>query len=518
MQRDSGHIKSGNMLDSSHNALESSVLWMHGFDIEHKSDQCMERAAYLQDTSNPQTGSTAQQAQCSPSIQAKAASRVLSDRAYRINRYMFYSTETGAIFGKSLSALTHSDKGIDGLIDAVLEEAYSDNNQSPSDSCGCFWIDIMQANEQELNELGDIFELHPLTIQDIIHGCSRDKIDRFASYTFIAYRAINNKEEMAVANQTGGQPDCGYCHSCLDGSSINNWKCSNMDEETNNRRRFSCAGLLDNAGYEKESKGEAMVFIIMKQNYVLSFHSGGQRHVVERVLQRLSAMQAVAIENEQNKNLDAEPLLRLVEYPPYIVYAMLDEITDQLSPEIADIEQQVDEIDQLVLVLSHGQHEQMLRQMGEQRRWILQTWQVAQAKPAVVAVLIEQLEATVDKRLPAVCAEVKQYLGDIHSHLVAGIDACARAEAVLARSHSNYLAKISLELSRATVDSNSTAERWTMLGTIVVPINIVTSFLGVNLKVPGQDRDDTVNFFVVLACMLLYTFITLAFWRWRQLA
>ncbi|KAI9501829.1 hypothetical protein BX070DRAFT_186006, partial [Coemansia spiralis] len=298
-----------------------------------------------------------------------------------------------------------------------------------------FWIDIMQANEQELNELGDIFELHPLTIQDIIHGCSRDKIDRFASYT-----------------------------------------------------RFSCAGLLDNAGYEKESKGEAMVFIIMKQNYVLSFHSGGQRHV-------------------QNKNLDAEPLLRLVEYPPYIVYAMLDEITDQLSPEIADIEQQVDEIDQLVLVLSHGQHEQMLRQMGEQRRWILQTWQVAQAKPAVVAVLIEQLEATVDKRLPAVCAEVKQYLGDIHSHLVAGIDACARAEAVLARSHSNYLAKISLELSRATVDSNSTAERWTMLGTIVVPINIVTSFLGVNLKVPGQDRDDTVNFFVVLACMLLYTFI-----------
>ncbi|KAJ2183588.1 CorA metal ion transporter, partial [Coemansia sp. RSA 530] len=92
-----------------------------------------------------------------------------------------------------------------------------------------------------------------------------------------------------------------------------------------------------------------------------------------------------------------------------------------------------------------------------------------------------------------------QYLGDVQEHVLSAIDACVRAEAVLSRSHSNYLAKISLELSRATFDSNSTTERWTMLGTIVVPINIVTSFLGVNLKVPGQDRDDTLNFFVVLA-------------------
>ncbi|KAJ2382524.1 CorA metal ion transporter [Coemansia sp. RSA 2603] len=113
--------------------------------------------------------------------------------------------------------------------------------------------------------------------------------------------------------------------------------------------------------------------------------------------------------------------------------------------------------------------------------------------------------------------EVSQYLGDIHGHLAAAIGSCSRAEAVLSRSHSNYLAKISLELSRATFDSNSTTERWTMLGTIVVPINIVTSFLGVNLKVPGQDRDDTLNFFIVMACMVIYASATLAFWRWRQI-
>ncbi|KAJ2816719.1 CorA metal ion transporter, partial [Coemansia erecta] len=117
----------------------------------------------------------------------------------------------------------------------------------------------------------------------------------------------------------------------------------------------------------------------------------------------------------------------------------------------------------------------------------------------------------------ALASEVVQYLGDVQEHLLAIIDACTRAEAVLSRSHSNYLAKISLELSRATFDSNATTERWTMLGTIVVPINILSSLLGVNLKIPGQDRDDTLNFFVVLACMLIYACVTLAFWRWRRI-
>ncbi|KAJ1668405.1 CorA metal ion transporter [Coemansia sp. RSA 1646] len=270
-------------------------------------------------------------------------------------------------------------------------------------------------------------------------------------------------------------------------------------------------------GLEHES-GNDTIYIVMKENYVLSFHTGKGRSVAERVLQRLSALHAVVLETAEGECCGAEPLLKLAEYPPYIVYAMLDEVTDQFSPRIMEIERQVDDIDRLVLLLSHESHERMLQRMGEQRRDILQTWQAIQAKPAVIMALAEQQTEAGSQYLPAVAAEVTQYFGDIHSHLVAAIETCARAEAVLSRSHSNYLAKISLEMSKATYESNTTTERWTLLGVIVVPINIVTSFLGINLKVPGQDRDDTLNFFVLLACMLIYTFVMLAFWRWRQLA
>ncbi|KAJ2093756.1 CorA metal ion transporter [Coemansia sp. RSA 986] len=276
---------------------------------------------------------------------------------------------------------------------------------------------------------------------------------------------------------------------------------------------------IDNGSDDgRRDEASDTIYIVMKENYVLSFHTGKGRSVAERVLQRLSALHAVVLETAEGECCGAEPLLKLAEYPPYIVYAMLDEVTDQFSPRIMEIERQVDDIDRLVLLLSHESHERMLQRMGEQRRDILQTWQAIQAKPAVIMALAEQQTEAGSQYLPAVAAEVTQYFGDIHSHLVAAIETCARAEAVLSRSHSNYLAKISLEMSKATYESNTTTERWTLLGVIVVPINIVTSFLGINLKVPGQDRDDTLNFFVLLACMLIYTFVMLAFWRWRQLA
>ncbi|KAJ2746582.1 CorA metal ion transporter [Coemansia sp. BCRC 34301] len=272
-----------------------------------------------------------------------------------------------------------------------------------------------------------MFELHPLTVEEMVCGLSRDRMDSFGDYTFIVYRTL-----AAVKQQRCG---CGEESCSLDSPE-----------------------LYDNG----------------------------------------------------------ESLAGLLDYPPYIVYAVLDEITDQLSPEIIEIEQQVDTIDELVLGLSHAQHEGALKQMGEQRRRILLTWQLAHPKPRIIEALV-RLVPTCCCSSPRLAQEVVQYLGDVHGHLMAAVDSCARAEAVLSRSHSNYLAKISLELSRATFDANSTTERWTMLGIIVVPINIVTSFLGVNLKVPGQDRDDTLNFFVVLACLIVYAAITLAFWRWRQL-
>ncbi|KAJ2183137.1 CorA metal ion transporter [Coemansia sp. RSA 551] len=378
------------------------------------------------------------------------------------DRIMFYSSQTGAIHAPNLQNIAYQNMNLEKLVDAVQTGPVGNNGQE-----SCFWLDVSNATMHELDSLGDMFGLHPLTVEDIEQKCSRDKIDAFDDYF-------------------------------------------------------------------EDHVGDDQILIVLKRNFVLTFHSGSQHDVIAGVLRRLSAISAVSA---QERNLpkpeygagsetgrDTDLLAGLVDYPAYIAYAILDQITDQLAPKIATIEAKVDAIDELVLILSHAEHESVLQQMGEQRRQILHTWQLTQPKPDVLATLARALSGNSPSSVSstsvtraALAAEVVQYLGDVQEHVLSAIDACVRAEAVLSRSHSNYLAKISLELSRATFDSNSTTERWTMLGTIVVPINIVTSFLGVNLKVPGQDRDDTLNFFVVLACMLIYTAVTLAFWRWRRI-
>ncbi|KAJ1947646.1 CorA metal ion transporter [Kickxella alabastrina] len=420
-------------------------------------------------------------------------------------KFMFYSGQTGAMFASSLVEPVCGALGIDSLIDTVLTPS-SGNTINSKEMCGstCFWLDIAGATTQEITDIGEIFELHPLTVEDIIFSCPRDKIDTFADYSFIVYSAIaqNGRHNRHVRNASG----CSY----------NRLGCANPLVDPITR-------VMD---YEIASGNQ--VCIVVRHNYILTFHSGSQRLVVSQVLKRLLAMQSAveiaeseATPSEKAKDAPAytkdAPLAGLVDFPLYIVYAILDEVTDQLSPEILVIEQQVDAIDELVLVLSHTEHENMLRQMGEQRRRILATWQCTQPKLSIIERLAQLLPLHAGIAHGHLADEVAQYLSDVHGHLLAAVSSCTRAEAVLSRSHSNYLAKISLELARATFDSNSTTERWTMLGTIVVPINIVSSFLGVNLKVPGQDRDDTLNFFLVMGCMIIYACATLAFWRWRQI-
>src|SRR4051812_17496974 len=87
-------------------------------------------------------------------------------------------------------------------------------------------------------------------------------------------------------------------------------------------------------------------------------------------------------------------------------------------------------------------------------------------------------------------------------------------EKILSRSHSNYLAQISIEMTQANNQINDILSRLTALGTILIPMNLVTGkiafrfynylilecvikiiyiFLGLwgmNVPVPGQESSD----------------------------
>lgn len=71
-------------------------------------------------------------------------------------------------------------------------------------------------------------------------------------------------------------------------------------------------------------------------------------------------------------------------------------------------------------------------------------------------------------------------------------------EKILSRSHSNYLAQISIEMTDANNQINDVLSKLTALGTVLIPMNLVTGLWGMNVHVPGQDVPVSVEYSVKL--------------------
>jgi magnesium transporter len=70
-----------------------------------------------------------------------------------------------------------------------------------------------------------------------------------------------------------------------------------------------------------------------------------------------------------------------------------------------------------------------------------------------------------------------------------------RASRILARAHGNYLAQINIRMTERSEETADTLGRLTVLGTIVLPMNIITGLWGMNVWVPGQDDEGNLTWF-----------------------
>ena len=91
-------------------------------------------------------------------------------------------------------------------------------------------------------------------------------------------------------------------------------------------------------------------------------------------------------------------------------------------------------------------------------------------------------------------------------------------EKMLSRSHSNYLAQLSVDNIRQGNRANEVLSKITLLATILVPLNLICGLFGMNVPVPGKEADGLGWFFgiigviaaIVVSCLLVarrYRFI-----------
>ncbi|KAF8897932.1 hypothetical protein BD779DRAFT_1466001 [Infundibulicybe gibba] len=189
----------------------------------------------------------------------------------------------------------------------------------------------------------------------------------------------------------------------------------------------------------------------------------------------------------------------------WISYALIDDITDAFGPLIQGIEYEVDSIDELVLILKEAEQSDMLRRIGTCRKKVMGLLRLMGNKADVVKGLAKRCN---ENWRVAPTSDIGLYLSDIQDHLITMTQNLNHYEKILSRSHSNYLAQISIEMTDANNQINDVLSKLTALGTVLIPMNLVTGLWGMNVHVPGQDQMEGYAWFIsIIACLAAFACI-----------
>ncbi|KAG0260342.1 CorA metal ion transporter [Mortierella polycephala] len=332
---------------------------------------------------------------------------------------------------------------------------------------GCFWIDILNPDDFDMHILAKHFHVHPLTIEDISTEDVREKYEVFRHYYFICFRTF--------------------------------------DQDYNSGSYLQPASM----------------YSVVFREGIVTFHFCPTTHHLN-VLRRMEQLQS-----------------HITLSPDWINYALLDDITDVFASPIQTIEYEVDSVDELVLLLRENETTDMLRRIGSCRRNVMNLSRLLANKADVVRSLMKRFDeryAVVPLMSHSATAanafangedgavlqhhhhrdgEIKLYLGDILGHVLTMRQSLSGYDKILDRSHSNYLAQISLEINQLSNQTNNVVGTLTFFASLIVPMTFITGLWGMNVYVPGQpgmDPDDTLHWWWgLIGAMLLYCIVAVYF-------
>ncbi|KAI1142881.1 cora-domain-containing protein [Hypoxylon sp. FL0543] len=318
-----------------------------------------------------------------------------------------------------------------------------------------WWLDVLSPTEAEMKVLAKAFGIHPLTSEDIMLQEQREKVELFRHYYFVNYRSFDQ-----------------------DAESENHLEPVNM-------------------------------YVVVFREGVISFHFSQTPHPAN-VRRRIRQLKDYMI-------LSAD----------WISYAIIDDITDVYLPLIQTIEDEVDAIDDSILQLhsssdpaspNSDQKKQndnekgteanaenggdMLRRVGDCRKRVMTLYRLLGNKADVIKGFAKRCN---EHWQVAPRSEIGLYLGDIQDHIVTMTANLSHYEVILARCHANYIAQINIRMNERQEQTADVLGKLTVLGTIVLPMNIITGLWGMNVWVPGQEYEGDLKwFFAITAGLLIF--------------
>jgi magnesium transporter len=401
----------------------------------------------------------------------------------RISRAEFDRGSSRAASDRKPEASKHNSSENTGEHTPVLRPG-NEPSQSPKryGTRPIWWLDVLSPTDAEMKLLSKAFGIHPLTAEDVMMQEQREKVELFRNYYFVNYRTF--------------------------------------EQDTNSEDYMEPINM----------------YVVVFREGVVSFHFSQTPHPAN-VRRRIRQLKDY-----------------LILTTDWISYAIIDDITDAYAPLIQRIEEEVDVIDEAILTL-HAQEEaakseskykktvqryldypgekesdsgdtdieagDMLRRVGECRKKVMSLYRLLGNKADVIKGFAKRCN---EQWEIAPKSEIGLYLGDIQDHIVTMTGNLSHYEkyvfsplcssciltlivnSLLSRAHSNYLAQINIRMNERAEKTNDVLGKLTVLGTIVLPMNIVTGMWGMNVLVPGQDVDSLWWFWGITFGLLVFGF------------
>ncbi|KAL8818539.1 MAG: hypothetical protein Q9223_002842 [Gallowayella weberi] len=318
-----------------------------------------------------------------------------------------------------------------------------------------FWLDVLSPTDLEMKALSKTFGIHPLTAEDIMMQEAREKVELFRHYYFVNYRTF--------------------------------------EQDTSSEDYLEPVNM----------------YVVVFREGVISFHFSMTPHPAN-VRRRIRQLKDYLILSSD-----------------WISYAIIDDITDVFAPLIQSIENEVDDIDDQILQLHSPSKPEMeteksknnekasncgepaagdsggdmLRRVGEGRKKVMGLYRLLGNKADVIKGFAKRCNEHWEV---APRSEIGLYLGDIQDHILTMTSNLSHYETLLSRAHSNYLAQINIRMNERQEQTADVLGKLTVLGTIVLPMNIITGMWGMNVLVPGQDVDNLYWFWSITAGLLFF--------------
>ncbi|TDZ28086.1 putative metal ion transporter [Colletotrichum spinosum] len=194
----------------------------------------------------------------------------------------------------------------------------------------------------------------------------------------------------------------------------------------------------------------------------------------------------------------------------WICYALIDDIVDCFAPVIRDIELEADAIEDGVFVAREDDSNTFLRTIGRVRKNTMALMRLLGGKADVLRGFTKRCNENY-KVTPRM--DIGLYLGDIQDHVVTMVTNLGHFEKILSRSHSNYLAQLSINSISQGTHTNLVLSKITFLASILVPLNLVSGLFGMNVDVPFKDSGSLAPFFTILGSLIFFCIVSLVLAR-----